>query len=76
MKPSHNLDMGFETKKLADRSSLDVATMCRTKNDEANMRTYFFSYMLRRNIKFAYTFSYTHQSLSIRNVNVCNRTEL
>ena len=37
MKPSHNLDMGFETKKLADRSSLDVATMCGTKNDQENM---------------------------------------
>ena len=42
MKPSHNLDMGFETKKLADRSSLDVATMCKTKNDEENTRTYFY----------------------------------
>ena len=38
MKPSHNLDMGFETKKLADRSSLDVATMCGTKNDQENMK--------------------------------------
>ena len=38
MKPSHNLDMGFETKKLADRSSLDVATMYGTKNDQENMK--------------------------------------
>ena len=46
MKPSHNLDMGFETKKLADRSSLDVATMCKTKNDEENTRNYFYLYDL------------------------------
>ena len=46
MKPSHNLDMGFETKKLADRSSLDVATMSKTKNDEENTRTYFYLYDL------------------------------
>ena len=62
MKPSHNLDMGFETKKLADRSSLDVATMCKTKNDEENTRIYFFLYALTRYRMYLYVFKYSSTS--------------
>ena len=75
MKPSHNLDMGFETKKLADRSSLDVAAMCGTKSDWENTRGTIISQICPFE-RFTNTVSRTHQSLVIRNVNVCNRTEL